>query len=172
MNASFDRYRLVNSYGAFGTVSEVREELIIESAENIGGPWREYVFKVKPGPLTRPCHWISPYHYRLDWLMWIACVCGGIERSPWLLPFLLKLLEQDEGVLSLLDGNPWADEKNSTSERVGPKYIRIEKYRYEFNYDKNLTDEDGKPLYWKRERVGRYFPLQGVVTREILIDII
>ena len=172
MNASFDRYRLVNSYGAFGTVSEVREELIIESAEKFGGPWREYVFKVKPGPLTRPCHWISPYHYRLDWLMWIACVCGGIERSPWLLPFLLKLLEQDEGVLSLLDGNPWADDENSTSERVGPKYIRIEKYRYEFNYDKNLKDEDGKPLYWKRERVGRYFPLQGVVTKEILIDII
>ena len=95
MNASFDRYRLVNSYGAFGTVSEVREELIIESAEKVGGPWREYVFKVKPGPLTRTCPWISPYHYRLDWLMWIACVCGGIERSPWMLRLLLKLLEQD-----------------------------------------------------------------------------
>jgi len=196
MNASFDRYRLVNSYGAFGTVSEVREELIIESAENVAGPWREYVLKVKPGPLMRPCPWISPYHYRLDWLMWIACVCGGIERSPWLLKLLLKLLEQDEGVLSLLDGDPWADEKaaadahdeeikkdgtsaqdfsdediNTRERSVGPKYIRIEKYRYAFNYDKKLTDDDGKPLHWKRERVGRYFPLQGVATKEILRDI-
>ena len=172
MNASFDRYRLVNSYGAFGTVSEVREELIIESAEKVGGPWRDYVFKAKPGPVTRPCPWISPYHYRLDWLMWIACVCGGIERSPWLLPLLLKLLEQDEGVLSLLDGNPWADDNGEAGGVVGPKCIQIEKYRYKFNYDKNLKGEDGKPLYWRRERVGRYFPLQGVVTKEILRDII
>ena len=201
MNGSFDRYRLVNTYGAFGSVSEVREELIIESTDNVAGPWREYVFKVKPGPLTRSCPWISPYHYRLDWLMWIASVCGGIERSPWLLKLLLKLLEQDEGVLSLLDSDPWANEKNdgnnvkmpsnfddnlsgpfdfsdddgSSGDEMrsrGPKYIRIEKYRYQFNYDKSLKNENGKPLYWKRERVGRYFPLQGVVTKEILRDIL
>jgi hypothetical protein len=199
MNGSFDRYRLINTFGAFGSVSEVREELIIESADNVAGPWREYVFKVKPGPLSRSCPWISPYHYRLDWLMWIACVCGGIERSPWLLKLLLKLLQQDEGVLSLLDSDPWANEKtdegkikkmgescdtsdpwefsddgsSGDEERPrGPKYIRIEKYRYEFNYDRSLKDENGKQLYWKRERVGRYFPLQGVVTKEILMDII
>lgn len=201
MNGSFDRYRLVNTYGAFGSVSEVREELIIESADNVAGPWREYVFKVKPGPLTRPCPWISPYHYRLDWLMWIACVCGGIERSPWLLKLLLKLLEQDEGVLSLLDGDPWSNEKNDENNEEGPsesnddlsgpcddsnydnssggevrtrgpKYIRIEKYRYHFNYDKSLKDENGKPLYWKREQVGRYFPNQDVLTKEILREII
>jgi len=32
--------------------------------------WREYEFKVKPGDVARRPPWISPYHYRLDWLMW------------------------------------------------------------------------------------------------------
>ena len=37
-----------------------------------GGIWEEYYFKCKPGdPKKRPCV-ISPYHYRLDWLMWFA----------------------------------------------------------------------------------------------------
>ena len=198
MNASFDRYRLVNSYGAFGTVSDQREELVIESADNVAGPWREYSFKVKPGPLTRRSPWISPYHYRLDWLMWIAAVCGGIERSPWLLKLLKKLLDQDQGVLDLLAEDPWVDAKKSdlkqdnatgnktggskdsndwdfregAGTRPGPKYIQIIKYRYNFNYDKTLVDESGKMLYWRRERIGRYFPRQGVLTKELICDMI
>jgi hypothetical protein len=32
MNGSFDRLRLINTYGAFGTVNEEREEFIISSA--------------------------------------------------------------------------------------------------------------------------------------------
>ena len=37
-----------------------------------GGIWEEYQFRCKPGdPKRRPCV-ISPYHYRLDWLMWFA----------------------------------------------------------------------------------------------------
>lgn len=34
--------------------------------------WLEYEFKCKPGNVSRvPCL-ISPYHYRLDWLMWFS----------------------------------------------------------------------------------------------------
>ena len=34
--------------------------------------WLEYEFNCKPGRVDRlPCL-ISPYHYRLDWLMWFA----------------------------------------------------------------------------------------------------
>lgn len=37
-----------------------------------GVVWEEYEFRCKPGALDRrPCL-ISPYHYRLDWLMWFA----------------------------------------------------------------------------------------------------
>lgn len=70
MNGSFDKLRLCCTYGAFGVVSETREELIIESAADIEGPWREYHFKVKPGDVHRRPRWISPYHHRIDWQMW------------------------------------------------------------------------------------------------------
>lgn len=190
MNASFDPFRLINTYGAFGVVNEDRDELIIESTDSVSGPWREYQFKVKPGDVTRRPRWISPYHHRLDWQMWIACCAGSVERSPWLPRFLLKLLEQDEEVLGLLENNPWSDnaeikgsegalegeikgktgdpsKKPESAETKGPKFIRIEKYRYKFNYDKD-ADEEGKQQYWKRERIGRYFPRQGVLTKEML----
>ena len=48
-----------------------------------GGIWEEYHFKCKPGdPRKRPCV-ISPYHYRLDWLMWFAAFqVSNIGLSP------------------------------------------------------------------------------------------
>jgi len=84
MNGTFDKLRLCSTYGAFGMMAERREELIIESSTNIEGPWKEYNFKVKPGDAQRRPRFISPYHERLDWQMWIASQSGGIDRSPWL----------------------------------------------------------------------------------------
>ena len=108
MNRSYDPLRLINTYGAFGTVNEVREEFIISSAPSWDGPWKEYEFKVKPGDVRRAPRFLSPYHYRLDWQMWIAATCRTLDRSPWLYPFLIKLLQQDPAVLNeLMAGDPW-----------------------------------------------------------------
>ncbi len=185
MNASFDKLRLSSTYGAFGVVSESREELIIESAKDIDGPWREYHFRVKPGDIHRRPPWISPYHHRLDWQMWIAVQSGRVERSPWLYKFLLKLLQQEKDVIDLLEADPWAaSSSNATIQNdvepavsdsaPGPKYIRIEKYRYKFFDNKDNADlgEQNKSQYWIRERMGRYFPEQGVVTKEMLEEVL
>jgi hypothetical protein len=175
MNGSFDKLRLCNTYGAFGTVAEQREELIIESANDIKGPWREYHFKVKPGDVRRRPRWISPYHYRLDWQMWIAAQSGGVERSPWLMSLLLKLLRQEKDVVDLIEGDPWKPAHASLCE--SPKYIRIEKYIYKFcdhraHLNAQTRTEDSKPPYWVRQRVGRYFPRQGIATAEMLEDLL
>lgn len=155
MNGSFDPLRLVNTYGAFGTVQEERIELIFESAVSPDGPWREYQFKVKPGDLERNPRFISPYHYRLDWLLWIAAVTGDIERNPWMYHFLEKLLSKDARVLNLIDTDPWhLDGKR-------PKFIRIMKYKYKFA---NL----GGDHYWKRELIEQYFPKEGQTDVESL----
>jgi hypothetical protein len=166
MNTSFDKLRLCGTYGAFGVVSEAREELIIESAEDIKGPWKEYSFNVKPGNIYRPPRWISPYHYRLDWQLWIASQTGRIERNLWILNLLLKLLQQEKDVIELLDNDPW-----SGSNAV-PKYIRIDKYRYRFFDKKNDISADGSSPFWVREKLGRYFPKQGVLTEQSLKDIL
>ncbi|CAJ0915186.1 unnamed protein product [Ranitomeya imitator] len=77
MNASFNPLRIVNTYGAFGSVTKERTEVIIQGTSSLDpndpkSVWEEYEFNCKPGNVTRrPCA-ISPYHYRLDWLMWFA----------------------------------------------------------------------------------------------------
>ena len=184
MNASFDKLRLVSTYGAFGVVAETREELIIESANNVAGPWKEYHFRVKPGDVHRRPRWISPYHHRLDWQMWIASQSGRVERSPWLYSLLLKLLRQEKDVIDLLESDPWAltnqgdGDINTVESR--PKYIRIEKYRYKFynktqdshNADRSNENDGNKSQYWVRERVGRYFPQQGIMNEFMLQDLL
>src|SRR5882724_3699734 len=59
MNYSFNRLHLVGTYGAFGSVTRERHEIVIEGTD-VTEPsedtvWREYEFKGKPGdPRRRP----------------------------------------------------------------------------------------------------------------------
>jgi len=160
MNQSYDPLRLVNTYGAFGTVDEVREEFIISSATSWDGEWREYEFKVKPGDVRRAPRFLSPYHYRLDWQMWIASTCKMVDRSPWMYPFMTKLLQQDKAVLDeLMMGDPWKDSEEP------PKYIRVERYRYTFHKPEK---GDSNPRYWNRELIDQAYPSHGLATIESL----
>jgi hypothetical protein len=159
MNGSFGPWRLVNTYGAFGTVSEERDEFIISAATDEDGPWKEYEFNVKPGDIYRRPQFISPYHFRLDWQMWIAALLGYPERSPWLYTLLLRLLQQDPEVISLLRQDLFKGTEK-------PKYIRIEKYRYKFSQGKQRQGK--KEQYWDREWIGQVFPRHGVASKEDL----
>lgn len=170
MNASYDPLRLINTYGAFGVVDDEREEWIIRSAADLKGnrdddKWREYEFKAKPGNVYRRPRWITPYHYRLDWQMWIASSCRTLERSPWIYSFLLKLLQQDKSTLQLLEGDPWTDEE------VQPKYIRIDSYRYRFHKKTDSELSNKETPYWDREFIRQVYPRQGnFTTIESLTD--
>ncbi len=157
MNGSCDPLRLVNTYGAFGTVEEERVEWIIEAADDYNSTWREYEFKVKPGKVNRIPRFISPYHYRLDWLMWIAALGGTIDLNPWMYSLLEKLLEQDPEVMKLIAVDPFE------GGGVKPKYIRVMKYKYRFG--KNGED------YWVREPMGKVFPRQGLCSLEVLNEL-
>ncbi len=148
MNTSFDRLSLVNTYGAFGSVGQVRNEIILQGTRdeviNEATVWKEYEWKCKPGdPMRRPCL-ITPYHYRLDWLIWFAAMTD-YRKYPWVTHAVWKLLHNDPGVLSLLANDPFPDEP--------PRYIRGELYRYEFT----RLGEDTE-AWWRRERVGSYLP--------------
>jgi hypothetical protein len=141
MNTSFDRLHLVNTYGAFGSVGRERLELVF-SGSNDGTTWREYEFKCKPGSVDRrPCV-ITPYHYRLDWLLWFAAM-GRPGQYPWVARLVEKLLTNDPATLSLIETNPFPDDP--------PASIRVELFRYEFA-------EPGEPGWWRRERVGSWLP--------------
>jgi len=57
MNASFDPFNLVNTYGAFGSVSRERYEVIIEGTRSASidehSEWKEYELPCKPGRVDR-----------------------------------------------------------------------------------------------------------------------
>src|SRR5215472_11241956 len=112
MNASFDPFHLVNTYGAFGSISRRRYELVIEgTADPAPGPaarWLEYEFKGKPGDPRRRPPQVAPYHLRLDWLMWFLPLGTPIPHA-WLLALAEKLLANDQPTLRLLRHNPFPD---------------------------------------------------------------
>ncbi|KAI1233645.1 hypothetical protein IHE44_0004083 [Lamprotornis superbus] len=110
MNTSFNSLRIVNTYGAFGRTHNSKSREKGTSSLDPNDPtavWEEFEFKCKPGDLRRrPCL-ISPYHYRLDWLMWFAAF-QTYEQNEWIIHLAGKLLAQEEETLSLLATNPFA----------------------------------------------------------------
>ncbi len=144
MNASFEPFNLVNTYGAFGSVSRERYEVIIEGTRSASvdehSEWKEYELPCKPGRVDRrPC-WITPYHYRLDWQLWFVPLSPDYQRR-WFLSLTRKLLQGDRAVLALFAENPFPDQP--------PRFIRASFYRYEFA---PLADHDT----WRRWRAGQY----------------
>ncbi|XP_031206523.1 lipase maturation factor 1 isoform X2 [Mastomys coucha] len=153
MNTSFNPLRIVNTYGAFGSITKERTEVILQgtASPNASAPdavWEDYEFKCKPGdPWRRPCL-ISPYHYRLDWLMWFAAF-QTYEQNEWIIHLTGKLLAGDAEALSLLALNPFEG-------RTPPRWIRGEHYRYKFSLPGGRHAAQDK--WWIRKRIGPYFP--------------
>uniref|UniRef100_A0A4W3JIZ3 Lipase maturation factor n=1 Tax=Callorhinchus milii TaxID=7868 RepID=A0A4W3JIZ3_CALMI len=153
MNTSFNSLRIVNTYGAFGSITKERTEVIVEGTSSLdpkdpNAQWQEYGFKCKPGDLQRrPCL-ITPYHYRLDWLMWFAAF-QTYEQNAWLIHLAGKLLTNDSHALSLISHNPFAGSQP-------PRWIRAEHYRYKFSRPGGSHAGNGK--WWIRKRIGMYFP--------------
>jgi hypothetical protein len=143
MNFTYNPLHLVNSYGAFGSITRERNELVVEGSAD-GAVWREYEFKGKPGdPRRRPAQ-VAPYHLRLDWLMWFAAISPAYGEA-WLLPLVSKLLCNDPGVVALLRENPFAE--------AAPRWVRVSLHRYRFTTPKE-RGESGD--WWVRKRVGTY----------------
>ncbi|MDR3702142.1 MAG: lipase maturation factor family protein [Candidatus Sulfopaludibacter sp.] len=157
MNSSYDPLHLVNTYGAFGSITRTRYEVVVEGTADAepddSAVWREYEFKGKPGdPMRRPPQ-IAPYHLRLDWQMWFAAM-GPYEEEPWFVNFAAKLLKGDRAVAGLLRENPFAVRP--------PRYIRAWLYQYRFT---TPAERRQTGAWWKRRRMGPWFPAVSLDTR-------
>ncbi|KAF0849635.1 lipase maturation factor family protein [Nocardia caishijiensis] len=157
MNASFDPFHLVNTYGAFGSIGRTRYEIVLEGTDNTqltdDTVWREYAFKGKPGDPRRMPRQFAPYHLRLDWLMWFAAISPAYAR-PWALPLAARLLRNDPDTLRLLGPNPFPDSP--------PHHVRGRLYEYEFSSPAELF---GQRIWWRRTLIGEFLP---PVTRDRL----
>jgi hypothetical protein len=148
MNASFDPFHLVNTYGAFGSVSRRRYEVVIEGTSDStitpSTEWREYEFKGKPGDVKRIPPQVAPYHLRLDWLMWFLPL-SPLYGEGWFVPFLMALLRGDRNVLRLLRRNPFHE--------APPVYVRARLYLYRYSSWAVLRRTGA---WWFREPAGEF----------------
>jgi hypothetical protein len=148
MNSAYDPLHMVNTYGAFGSINRTREEVILEgtSSSDVSGEtvWAEYEFRGKPGDVKRlPRQW-SPYHLRLDWLMWFLPISPAYAQT-WLIPLCRGLLTNEPSIVRLLRTNPFPDSP--------PVQIRATLYRYRFSTAHELRSER---VWWQRQRIGEY----------------
>ncbi|MGH3320564.1 MAG: lipase maturation factor family protein [Streptosporangiaceae bacterium] len=162
MNYSFNPFHLVGTYGAFGTISRTRHEVVVEGTDEPEVTphtrWTEYEFKGKPGDPRRLPPQIAPYHLRLDWLMWFAAMSPRIAEA-WFVPFVLKLLANDHATVKLLRSNPFPE--------TGPTFVRARLYRYRFT-DRRERRETG--AWWSRTLLGEYLP-RVPRTRPPILDL-
>jgi hypothetical protein len=170
MNTQFDRIALVNTYGAFGSVGQVRHELVIEGTMDPDpqhATWREYELPCKPGALDRrPCV-LGPYHRRLDWLIWFAAMIPP-EETPWgpppadgeddqrrqideiwIIHVAWKLLDGDRSIRELLAVDPF--------DGAPPKWIRIRRFVYHL-------EPWGAETWWTRDHPKLWLPPVSVDT--------
>ncbi|MEV7234376.1 lipase maturation factor family protein [Streptomyces sp. NPDC051020] len=148
MNRSFDPLHLVNTYGAFGSISRVRLEIAVEGTDETvlhpGTVWQEYGFRGKPGDPRRLPRQFAPYHLRLDWLMWFAALSPAYAH-PWFGPFLERLLENDRDTLRLLRHNPFPG--------TPPTHLRARVYRYRYTTWRELRATGN---WWHRTYVREF----------------
>jgi len=171
MNGSFNRWRLMNAYGAFGFVGDVRDEIVVSGTRNKdpsnaeANEWREYTFAALPSGdnMNRRLPWpLAPYHHRLDWCLWFANLQSPTQ-TKWLPALLLKLLKNDPDTTALLaqNGNPFSDGDP-------PLFLKVERYRYSFTKPGKKPEALDSEQAWYRERIGWYFPRQPIFSAVML----
>jgi len=164
MNYCWNRYHLIGAYGAFGSVTKKRYEIILEGLWQ--GEWKEIPFKAKPVALDQRPPQYAPYHLRLDWLMWFLPFSVQVSEGQifvwgherWFLEFLLRIFQRDSATLGLL-------KREKIPEGV-PAEIRGKFYHYEFT---NRKEARQSRQIWKRHYLGEYLP---AVTPEKLKSVL
>jgi hypothetical protein len=155
MNTSYNPLQLVNSYGAFGSITRERFEIMLEGSDEAAPTpatdWRAYEFKGKPGDPCRMPPQVAPYHLRLDWLMWFAAMPSPYY-DPWFIHLVERVLQGDRATLALMKGNPFPD--------APPRLVRATYYRYHFT---TPAEHRNTGCWWRREQVGVYFPPVSLV---------
>jgi hypothetical protein len=129
-----------------------RPEIVVEGSRD-GVTWAAYSFRWKPGDPTRAPGFVAPHMPRLDWQMWFAAL-NPRRAQHWLTGLMHGILRDSPDVMSLLEGNPFADEP--------PRYVRLLYYKYQFA---SPQKRKGKGAWWTRELAG---PLTPPITLEQL----
>ena len=150
MNARHNPLHLAGSYGAFGSVTKERFELVVEGSDDGGATWQAYEFRAKPqDPARRPPQ-VAPFHLRTDWLLWFAAMTPRPgPRDGWMQVLVDRLIDGDPLVRRLLRHDPF--------DGAAPDAVRVRRDRYRFT-DRATRRATGQ--VWEVEPAGTWLPVQ------------
>jgi hypothetical protein len=149
LHSATQGFDLANSYGLFRRMTGVggRPEVIVEMTTDFEH-WTELDFRYKVNNISRTPPFVVPHQPRLDWQMWFAAL-GSFQHNPWLINFLIKIMDASPATLSLLP-----TDAALAIQQTRPKAVRMQYYTYHY------TTDTTKPEWWTRE-------LQGVYMTEL-----
>jgi hypothetical protein len=181
-------YGIINGYGLFRRMTGVgqnpegikgwaglppsivaRPEIILEGAyRSVNATsendlvWEELdVFRWKPHSVYSMPRQVAPHQPRLDWQMWFAAL-GSIERNPWLVNFVRKLLSGCEPVLNMVGAN----QHGKSLQKVRAKLYHYDFTRLSTSWTRkipgveivNITTNGKSSLSWSRSFAREYLP--------------
>jgi hypothetical protein len=140
-----DRWRSINAYHLFASMTLVRREPIFEGTAD-GTTWKPYAFRWKPGPVERAPAFVAPHQPRVDFQLWFLFLGHGARYAETLLD---RMLHDPDAVGPLFAENPFPD--------APPIAVRIAAYRYRFS-DRATRAATG--AWWTRELEGTTRPVR------------
>jgi lipase maturation factor len=137
--------RIANQYGLFAVMTHERYEIEFQGS-NDGVNWTAYPFRYKPQDVRKAPGIYAPYQPRFDWNLWFASLSSW-RQNTFVVETEERLLRNDERVLKLFAGNPFAS--------APPARIRTVLWQYWFT---NMAEKRETAAWWKRKLVGAYAP--------------
>ena len=143
--AALEPFRIANRYGLFGIMTRGRYEIEFQGSKD-GKTWVAYPFRYKPQDLSKPPGIYAPYQPRFDWNLWFASL-GSWQDYPIVPRTEVKLLSNDQDVLSLFEKNPFS--------QAPPREVRAVIWQYWFT---TMSEKRTSGFWWRREFLGLYAP--------------
>jgi hypothetical protein len=142
---ALEPFRIANRYGLFAVMTGGRYEIEFQGSRD-GQNWVAYPFRYKPQDLNKPPGIYAPYQPRFDWNLWFASL-GSWREYPIVPNTELRLLSNDQDVLTLFAGNPFP--------REPPRQIRAVLWQYWFT---TRAEKRATGRWWRRQWLGLYAP--------------
>ena len=142
---ALEPFRIANQYGLFAVMTRGRYEIEFHGS-NDGQTWIPYPFRYKPQALNKAPRIYAPYQPRFDWNLWFASLSSWRE-SPIVPNTEIRLLKNDQDVLLLFAGNPFAQQP--------PRQVRAVLWQYWFT---SLAEKRATGNWWRRQYIGLYAP--------------
>lgn len=138
-------FRIANQYGLFAVMTHERYEIEFQGSTD-GVEWKAYPFRYKPQDVKQAPGIYAPYQPRFDWNLWFASL-ESWRQNTWVVETEERLLRNDQDVLALFAGNPFAT--------APPEKIRVVVWQYWFT---TMAEKRATGAWWKRKLLGAYAP--------------